>query len=256
VRRTKPLALLLSITAALAVGTEAHATIAPSELPPAAVVAKPIPEPDETPSAALAAKPIPEPDEPGARTTAPPRPKTVTLTFDDGPSEWTPQILAILKRHHITATFCMVGTEAARYPAYARQVVAEGHELCNHSQDHADLAKISPSKCRREVIDAERSIRDAAGVSPRFFRFPYGSSNRTARALVDGYGMRELDWDVDPLDWTRPPATTITARVLAQAKPDAIVLMHDGGGDRSHTAASLDATIAGLQRRGYTFRQP
>jgi peptidoglycan/xylan/chitin deacetylase (PgdA/CDA1 family) len=236
----KPLALLLSITAALAVGTEAHATIAPSELPPAVAQMKRIPAPPE----------------PGASATTPPRPKTVSLTFDDGPSEWTPQILAILKRHHITATFCMVGTEAARYPAYARQVAAEGHELCNHSQDHADLTKISPAKARRELIDAERSIRDAAGVSPRFFRFPYGSSNRTARALVDGYGMRELDWDVDPLDWTRPPATTITARVLAQAKPDAIVLMHDGGGDRSHTASSLDATITGLERRGYTFTRP
>jgi len=234
------LALLLSIMAALAVGTEARAALAPPELPAAAALAKPIPEPPE----------------PGGSTTAPPRPRTVALTFDDGPSAWTPQILAILKRHHITATFCMVGTEAARYPAYARQVVAEGHELCNHSQDHADLAKISPSKCRREVIDAERSIRDAAGVSPRFFRFPYGSSNRTARALVDGYGLRELGWDVDPLDWTRPPATTITARILAHAKPDAIVLMHDGGGDRSHTASSLDATITGLERRGYTFTRP
>ena len=182
-----------------------------------------------------------------------PAAKTVALTFDDGPSPWTPGILAILRRHRVPATFCMLGNEAARYPAYARQVVDEGHQLCNHSRDHADMARLPARRARREVIDAEREIRDAAGVAPVIFRYPYGSAGRTAERVVRGYGMRELAWDVDPQDWTRPPARTITARIAAQVRSHSVVLMHDGGGDRSHTVASLDATITLLQRRGYRF---
>lgn len=185
---------------------------------------------------------------------APGRPgKTVALTFDDGPSPYTPAILDVLRREHVPATFCMVGDEARRYPAYARMVVRDGHQLCNHSRDHADLARVSASAARHEVTAGEREIRDAAGVAPRLFRFPYGSENRTARTAVDGYGLHPLRWDVDPRDWTRPAASTITGRILAQVRPGAVVLMHDGGGDRSHTADSLDATITGLRERGYRF---
>jgi peptidoglycan/xylan/chitin deacetylase (PgdA/CDA1 family) len=179
--------------------------------------------------------------------------KTVALTFDDGPSPWTPQVLAVLRRHRVPATFCMLGDEAARYPAYARQVVDEGHQLCNHSRDHADMARLSAGRARREVIDAERQIRDAAGVAPVLFRYPYGSADRTAKRVVRGYGLRELSWDVDPQDWTRPAARTITSRIAGQVRTHSVVLMHDGGGDRSHTVASLDATITLLLRRGYRF---
>jgi peptidoglycan/xylan/chitin deacetylase (PgdA/CDA1 family) len=179
--------------------------------------------------------------------------RTVALTFDDGPSAWTPRILAVLRKHQVTATFCMLGDEAQRYPAYARQVVREGHQVCNHSRDHADLARLPKRQARREVVVAERQIRDAAGVSPTIFRFPYGSSDRTARAVVRGYGMRALGWDVDPKDWTRPPARTITARIVGHVRPRSVVLMHDGGGDRAHTLAALDATITELRRRGYRF---
>jgi peptidoglycan/xylan/chitin deacetylase (PgdA/CDA1 family) len=147
----------------------------------------------------------------------------------------------------------MLGDEAARYPAYARQVVTEGHQLCNHSSDHADMARMPVRRARREVVGAERQIRDAAGVAPVIFRYPYGSADRTARQVVRRYGMRELSWDVDPRDWTRPPARTITARIVGQVRPRSVVLLHDGGGDRSHTVAALDATITQLQRRGYRF---
>jgi peptidoglycan/xylan/chitin deacetylase (PgdA/CDA1 family) len=179
--------------------------------------------------------------------------RTVALTFDDGPSPWTPTILAVLRRHQVKATFCMLGDEAQRYPAYARQVVRDGHQLCNHSRSHRDMARLPSRQARREVIAAERQIRDAAGVAPTIFRFPYGSSDRTARAVVRGYGMRTLSWDVDPRDWTRPPARTITDRIVARAHRHSVVLMHDGGGDRSRTAASLDATLTQLERRGYRF---
>ena len=182
--------------------------------------------------------------------------RTVALTFDDGPSPFTPGILAVLRRHHVTATFCMLGEEAQRYPAYAREVVRAGHRICNHSSDHRDMARLPAPQARREVVAAERQIRDAAGVAPALFRFPYGSADRTARRVVRGYGMRTLGWDVDPKDWTRPSAGTITARILRGVGRHSVVLMHDGGGDRSRTAASLDATITQLQRRGYRFVLP
>ena len=186
----------------------------------------------------------------------PPIDRTVALTFDDGPSPYTPPILAILRRHHIRATFCMLGDEARRYPAYARQVVRDGHQVCNHSLDHRNMARLTTAQTRHEVVGGERYIRDAAGVSPTLFRFPYGSSDAQARRVVRGYGMRTLSWDVDPRDWTRPAASTITGRIMRQVGPRSIVLLHDGGGDRRQTVGSLDATIRQLTRRGYRFVTP
>jgi peptidoglycan/xylan/chitin deacetylase (PgdA/CDA1 family) len=179
--------------------------------------------------------------------------RTVALTFDDGPSPFTPAILAVLRRHHVPATFCMLGDEAQRYPLLARRVVREGHQVCNHSRDHRDMAQLSTNRARHEVVVAERQIRDAAGVAPTIFRFPYGSADHTARQVIRGYGMRALEWDVDPLDWTRPDASTITARIVRGVQRRSVVLLHDGGGDRRHTVAALDATIRSLKQRGYRF---
>ena len=179
--------------------------------------------------------------------------RTVALTFDDGPSPFTPAILAVLRRHHVHATFCMLGDEAQRYPDLARRIVREGHQVCNHSRDHRDMAALPPKRARHEVVTAERQIRDAAGVAPTIFRFPYGSADHAARQVVRGYGMRTLSWDVDPRDWTRPGTATITGRILRGVRDRSVVLMHDGGGDRSATVASLDATIRSLQQRGYRF---
>lgn len=181
------------------------------------------------------------------------RQRTVALTFDDGPSRYTPQILAVLRRHQIRATFCMLGDNAERYPELARQVVREGHQICNHSRAHANLARESSLKVRAEVTVAQAQIRGATGATPQTFRFPYGSSDRRTRKIIKGYGLRRLDWDVDTLDWKRPPARKLTARVVRDVKPGSVVLMHDGGGDRSQTVASLDATIKKLRARGYRF---
>jgi peptidoglycan-N-acetylglucosamine deacetylase len=233
VRRTRPVSLLLMLAVMLAVGAEAPAG--------AALV------PPPTPGAPMALGPEP-----------PPRPdnRTVALTFDDGPSPYTAGILAVLRRHGVPATFCMLGEQAQRYPTLARRVIDEGHMVCNHSRDHRDMARLAEKPARREVVSAERQIRDAAGVAPGQFRFPYGSSGALARRVVHGYGMRMLGWDVDPQDWKCPPAATITKRIVRHVRAGSIVLMHDGGGDRSRTVASLDATIRLLDKRGYRFVFP
>jgi peptidoglycan-N-acetylglucosamine deacetylase len=225
--------LLLAVAMVLVVGAEAPASAVPVPPSPPSPASSPVPPSDYVPN--------------------PPDDKTVALTFDDGPSPYTPAILAVLRRYRVPATFCMLGDQAQRYPAVARRVAVEGHQLCNHSRDHRDMARLSATRARREVVTAEREIRDAAGVAPTIFRFPYGSSDRLARRVVHGYGMRTLAWDVDPQDWTRPAATTITTRIVRNVRPGSVVLMHDGGGNRSHTVASLDATIRQLRKRGYRF---
>ncbi|RZU53165.1 peptidoglycan/xylan/chitin deacetylase (PgdA/CDA1 family) [Krasilnikovia cinnamomea] len=180
--------------------------------------------------------------------------KTIALTFDDGPHpRYTPQVLNLLRKYHVKATFCIVGDNAARYPALVRRIRAEGHRLCNHTRNHANMTRLSNSAARKQITTAQRQIRAAAGVSPTVFRFPYGASNARVRAVVRDCGLRNLRWTVDTKDWERPAARTITARVLRGARPGAVVLMHDGGGNRSRTVASLDSTIRQLKHKGYTF---
>jgi peptidoglycan-N-acetylglucosamine deacetylase len=196
------------------------------------------------------------PVEPAGETEAPPPrvPRTVSLTFDDGPSpDWTPKILDLLRQHRVHATFCLLGDKAAEHPALARRIVTEGHRVCNHSRSHPDLARLPEYRVRQQVLTAQKQIRRATGRTPRTFRFPYGSSDRAAKRIVEGYGLRVLSWDVDPADWTRPSPGVITSRVVRQTCPGSVVLMHDGGGDRGHTVASLDATITQLRARGYRF---
>ena len=179
--------------------------------------------------------------------------RTVALTFDDGPSPYTPRILDVLYRNRVPATFCLLGDNAEEFPAIASRIVREGHQICNHSRSHADLARSSAHRVRGEVAVAQWQIARATGVTPRIFRFPYGSSDRESRKIVRRYGLRPLDWDVDPRDWTRPRAGTITSRVVGNVRPGSVVLLHDGGGDRSHTAASLETVIKTLRKRGYRF---
>ena len=179
--------------------------------------------------------------------------KTVALTFDDGPSTHTPQVLDILKRSGVKATFCVVGDNAAHFKATMKRIVAEGHQLCNHSRDHANLPKLSDGEAEDEITDAQAQITEAAGVKPKTLRFPYGAGNDHLRRMAKKRHLRILGWDIDPEDWRKPPAATITARIVAQVRPGDVVLMHDGGGDRSHTIASLSGTITKLKARDYTF---
>ena len=231
-RPKKPLAALVTVAVVLGIGAVLRAT-------------------DSSVNAAPSADPGPV-----FGPFVPPRlrgPRTVALTFDDGPSPYTEQILAVLRRNGVRATFCMVGVNVQRYPAAALQVRREGHQLCNHTRDHADLTRLSRAGIRAEVVGAQRRIRAVTAVSPEVFRFPYGSSDAKSRQVVAGLHLRRLDWDVDPQDWRRPRSRLITARIVEHAHPRCVVLMHDGGGNRSHTAASLDATIKELRARGYSF---
>jgi peptidoglycan/xylan/chitin deacetylase (PgdA/CDA1 family) len=180
--------------------------------------------------------------------------KTVALTFDDGPSDYTYKVLDKLKQYKVKATFCIVGDNVASYPKTTLRIIKEGHRLCNHSFTHADLTTLSSAEVKKELVDCQAALKTATKVTPTVVRYPYGASNATVRKVAKGLKLRSVGWTVDPEDWNNnPPAKTITARIVKKVKPGSIVLLHDGGGDRTQTAASLPGTIAKLKKKGYTF---
>jgi peptidoglycan/xylan/chitin deacetylase (PgdA/CDA1 family) len=182
---------------------------------------------------------------------------SVFLTFDDGPDPtWTLRVLDVLRAAGVKATFCMVGRYARAYPDVARRVVAEGHALCNHTDSHASLDRLSAAGVESEIQSAGNAIQAATGVRPTLFRFPYGRTSATANTVVGRLGLRVLPWTVDPSDYTRPGTNTIIARVAQAVKPGSIVLFHDGGGDRSQTVAAITSLITSLRAAGYTFGTP
>ncbi len=178
----------------------------------------------------------------------------ITLTFDDGPDPtWTPKVLDVLARYNVRAVFCMVGRYARANAAVARAVVEHGHVLCNHTENHASLDRLSADGVRSEIEAANSSISGATGQRPGYFRFPYGRSSPTALAIVAQEGLTVLPWTVDPADYTRPGTAAIVQRVVSAARAGSIVLMHDGGGDRSQTVEALPTIIESLRAAGYAL---
>jgi peptidoglycan-N-acetylglucosamine deacetylase len=194
------------------------------------------------------AAPTPPAPEPG---------KTVALTFDDGPDPRnTPQVLQILRASGIKATFCVIGFEARAFPDLIAAIHADGHVLCDHTESHPYLDRIPGPAVDAQLAGPAAYLAQLVGRGPAFMRAPYGALNPNVIAIAHRQGLRVLGWSVDPSDYQRPPASTIVSRVLSQVHPGAIVLMHDGGGDRSPTIAALPAIIAALRAQGYTFVQP
>ncbi|HET7530943.1 MAG TPA: polysaccharide deacetylase family protein [Mycobacteriales bacterium] len=185
--------------------------------------------------------------------------RTVALTFDDGPDPtWTPRILAVLARAHVHATFCLIGWEAAAHPALVRAIVRAGHALCDHTWDHdLDLAKRRPSRIRHDMTRAYDAVVQASGgIRPAFFRTPGGGWSTYIERESQRLGMRPLGWNVDPRDWTRPGVPSILATIHAELHNGGVILMHDGGGDRSQTVRALRLLLRLLPARGFRFVLP
>ncbi|HUR51876.1 MAG TPA: polysaccharide deacetylase family protein [Mycobacteriales bacterium] len=185
-------------------------------------------------------------------------PRAVALTFDDGPDpRWTPQVLGMLAAAHVHATFCLVGRHAAAHPELVRAIVSGGHQLCNHTWSHdEDVAKRAPAVMRAELARTQRAIRAACGVTPRLFRAPGGRWSAALAAEARRQGMSALHWQVDPRDWTRPGAARIVHTSLAQVRPGAIVLLHDGGGIRTDTLFALPVLLKRLHNKHYAVALP
>lgn len=176
--------------------------------------------------------------------------KYIALSFDDGPSNVTPQILDILEKEGIPATFFLIGENVveARKDTMARQL-SLGCELCNHSLTHSHMPELSGDEIKMEINETTRRIENLAGVTPKFFRPPFIDVNDTMYDVIDLpfiCGLDSVDWD---------SATSVDMRidnVLSKVTPGTIILMHDFT-DNHKTVAALPSIIGGLKAQGYTF---
>lgn len=184
--------------------------------------------------------------------------KVVALSFDDGPDPaWTPQVLKILHDEGVPAMFCLVGTSLARHADLAVAEAAQGMTLCDHTMDHdVHLDRAPHERLQAEIGQDADMVRQATGVEPRFYRPPGGTLSPDVIAVAHQRGLRVVYWTVDPSDYQRPPAPVLLARILSKVRPGAIILLHDGGGDRSQTVAMLRPLIDALKAQGFGFTTP
>ena len=183
--------------------------------------------------------------------------KRVALTIDDGPSpEYTPQVLRLLEKYRVTATFSMIGLEAAAHPGLVREVAAAGHKIANHTWSHLDLVYLPPAAVADQIRRATGAIHKATGKVPALFRAPYGAWSPVVLRECAQAEMTPLDWSVDPRDWSRPGVAAIVGNIMRNTRTGSIILEHDGGGDRSQTVAALKIVLPRLLDAGYRFATP
>lgn len=176
----------------------------------------------------------------------------VAMTFDDGPHPSnTPRLLDMLRQRNIKATFYVVGTNAQRYPEILRRMVAEGHEIGNHTLNHAYINKLSNDGIRRELTASHQAIVSATGIAPRTMRPPYGAITTAQKQWIRSeFGYPSILWAVDPEDWKRPGSSVVANRILSQTRPGAIILAHD---IHAPTIDAMPAALDGLLAKGYRF---
>ncbi len=184
---------------------------------------------------------------PGLVTRGPSDAKVVALTFDDGPSDYTPGFLQVLREKGVPGTFFEVGQEMPGREATMRQILAEGNELGDHTMNHVEYPGYS------QIASAAQRIEDYTHFRPCLFRPPGGGVNSSVVATAGSLGMRTINWDVDPRDWSTPGTGAIYSTIVNNARPGSIILMHDGGGPRGETLAALPGIIDTLRARGYAF---
>jgi peptidoglycan/xylan/chitin deacetylase (PgdA/CDA1 family) len=177
--------------------------------------------------------------------------RELALTFDDGPGPYTPEILSILEREDVTATFFEVGIEERYFYASTAAIVADGDAIGDHTELHAAMSRLSMAGQRAQLLGDAAALERRGARFPRLFRPPYGKWNAATLALLRRYHMLMVLWTVDTNDYRRPGVQAIVTAALSGARPGAIILLHDAGGNRSETAAALPRIIAGLRRRHY-----
>jgi len=193
-------------------------------------------------------------------------PKALALTFDDGPGPvYTGQVLALLRRHGVKATFFLIGENVESYPDVVRQILGDGHLVGNHTWSHPDLGRLSRSRIREEIERTGELIARVGGMRPpTVFRAPGGFFPSASLEICGELGLRPVSWSVDPEDWSNPGTDVIIDRVLRRARTGSIVLEHDGclaappidpgsPADRSQTVAALADYLPRLIDAGYRF---
>jgi peptidoglycan-N-acetylglucosamine deacetylase len=180
-------------------------------------------------------------------THGPERRKRIAIGFDDGPSDYTPGVLRVLRQFDSHATFFEIGQQTSGRAETMRKILAQGNEIGNHSLHH----EINPSSA--SLYETNRLIRRATGFRPCDFRPPDGAVNSGLISRAHAQYMVTVKWDVDPRDWANPGVAAIASNVIHNAHNGSIVVMHDGGGNRSETIAALPAILSHFRHRGYQF---
>ncbi|QSF42581.1 polysaccharide deacetylase family protein [Paenibacillus tianjinensis] len=186
-----------------------------------------------------------------------PRNRMIALTFDDVPDpRFTPQLLDVLRKYHVKATFFVVGSRAEKHPALIARIVREGHVIGNHSYNHPEFGKIGMNEFRTQIIRTENIISALAGYKPRLIRPPYGDISESQLKWAKARGYKLVNWNVDSLDWRSLPKAQVRNNIVAHAGKGAIILQHGGGGRGSNlqgTIQALPEVITIMRKRGYTF---
>jgi peptidoglycan/xylan/chitin deacetylase (PgdA/CDA1 family) len=174
----------------------------------------------------------------------------VALTFDDGPGPYTPQLVSALAKLGVHATFFAIGNEERYFSAGTQLELRSGDVVGDHTESHPMLASLSAHDQYEQLFEQIARVELLDGPRPRLFRPPYGSFNATTFKLLHKLRLLMVLWSTDTEDYRQPGVATIAQNALAGAHPGAIILMHDGGGDRSQTIAALPAIVSGLHRKG------
>jgi peptidoglycan/xylan/chitin deacetylase (PgdA/CDA1 family) len=183
----------------------------------------------------------------------PPEKKVIALTFDDGPwPNTTAKVLDILKKNRIKSTFFVVGQNVKNYPDLTKQIVADGHIIANHTWHHW-YHQMNAQAAAYEVANTGDIIYQTTGVRTSLFRPPGGIMNNGVAAYAKNNKYAVIMWSADSMDYSRPAVPRLMNNIFREAKPGGIVLMHDGGGDRSNTVKALPEIISRFRKQGYEF---
>ena len=177
--------------------------------------------------------------------------KKVALSFDAAwGNEDTRNLLSILKKHNVKVTFFMTGEWMNKYPDDVKAILADGHDLGNHSENHKQMSQLSAEQCRTEIQKAHDRIKELTGVEMNLFRPPYGDYNNTLVEVCKDMGYHCVQWDIDSLDWKDYGTDAIIKKVLEHKHlgNGSIILMHNGA---KYTPAALESVILGLKEKGY-----
>jgi peptidoglycan/xylan/chitin deacetylase (PgdA/CDA1 family) len=181
--------------------------------------------------------------------------KVVALTYDDGPNPpYTNQLIGILERNQIKATFFVVGNIIEKHRATVRLVLSKGHELGNHSYSHQKMTSENPSFIRSEIEKTDQLLRQLGVKEEIHFRAPYGRKLLVLPYILAKMNKKNILWNVNPNDYKAQNSEVIENYVLEHVSPGSIILLHDGGGDRSRTVTATESLIKKLGEKGYTFK--
>ena len=190
-----------------------------------------------------------------------PAQQEIALTFDDGPyPPYTGEILAVLKKYNVKASFFDIGHHIAEHPELVKQEFDEGHTVAIHSWNHVYLTGYSPAGVDEQINNTSVLLKKTIGIQPKFFRPPYGAYNTTVLTEANKLGLTTFLWNDVASDWLRPGVTVISSRIINAARNGSIVLLHDGDGDHYNAVASREQTVQALptiiitlKARGYRF---